>query len=148
MGRIVSRVGTYLVASVGAYLGRSRDRQITRPPGLAYWLDDVPTIPASLGLAVQHLAIQAIYMVFPVAVASTLTHDPEAITRFLCLSIVAAAFLQVLQLLTRGPIGAGYPIPATQSTACLGAYVLTAQAGGDFHAIAAMVLRPASVPSS
>jgi NCS2 family nucleobase:cation symporter-2 len=136
---MASRVGAYLVAQVGSYLGRSSDRQIIRPTGLAYWLDDRPSVPASLGLALQHLAIQAIYVVFPVTVAAAVTQDPAEVTRFLCLSILTSAFLQAVQLLTRGPIGAGYPIPATQSTACLGAYVLTAQAGGDFHAITAMV---------
>jgi xanthine permease XanP len=122
-----------------SYLGRSADRRMDRPAGLAYWLNDVPSVPVCLGLALQHLAIQAIYFVLPVTVASAVTTDPAAITRFLCLSILANAVLQGLQALTRGPIGAGYPVPATHSTACLGAYMLTAQAGGGFNAIAAMV---------
>lgn len=122
-----------------SYLNRSADRPMQRPIGLAYWLDDKPGAPTALGLALQHVAIQSIYYVLPVAAATAVTADPIEIGRFLCLSIVASAILQALQLLTRGPVGAGYPIPATHSTACLGAYVLTAQAGGGFNAIAAMV---------
>ncbi|MFL5288900.1 MAG: solute carrier family 23 protein [Rhodopila sp.] len=110
-----------------------------RPPGLAYWLNDVPSAPIALGLALQHLAIQAIYFVLPVTVVSGLTNDLSEIARFLCLSILASAILQILQLLMRGPIGAGYPIPASHGTASIGAYFLTIQSGGNFSAIAAMV---------
>ncbi|MBS0641679.1 MAG: hypothetical protein JSS43_17590, partial [Proteobacteria bacterium] len=121
------------------FLTRSRDRRMDQPPGLAYWLDGQPTIFASLVLAFQQQAIQSVYYVIPVSVAAAITRDPAEVTRFLCLSIVAAAIWQALQVLTKGPIGSGYPIPGTHTAACLSAYMLTTNSGGGFHAIAAMV---------
>jgi len=124
---------------VTAFLARSRDRRAERPPGLAYWLDGKPGVFASLVLAFQQQAVQSVYYVLPVTVATAITSDPTEVTRFLCLSIIAAAIWQALQVLTRGPIGSGYPIPGTQTAACLSAYMLTAAHGGGFEAIAAMV---------
>ena len=118
---------------------RSRDRRMERPAGLAYWLDGRPGVFASLVLAFQQQAIQSVYYVLPVSVAAAVTSDPAEITRYLCLSILASAIWQVLQVLTIGPVGSGYPIPGTQTAACLSAYMLVAGNGGSFHALAAMV---------
>lgn len=122
------------------FLGRGMDRRMQRPSGLACWLDEQPSLPVTFGLALQHLAVQSVYFVLPVAAAAAVSPDPGEATRFLCLSILAAALWQVLQLLTRGPVGSGYPIPATQSAALLGAYALTGRSGGGFPAIAAMLV--------
>lgn len=128
-----------LRARLDAFLGRGRDRPMERPPGLAFWLDGTPNYPTAIGLALQHLAIQSVYFVLPVAAAGMFSHDPAEMTRFLCLSILASALWQVLQLLTRGPIGSGYPIPGTHTAAFFGAYLLTAHSGGGFGAMGAMV---------
>ena len=120
------------------FLSRS-DRRMERPAGLAYWLDGRPSVFASLVLAFQQQAIQSVYYILPVTVAAAITHDPAQVARFLCLSILAAAIWQALQILTRGPIGSGYPIPGTHTAACLSACLLTAHNGGGFEAMAAMV---------
>ena len=103
-------------------------------------MDDVPPLPAAAGLALQHLAIQSIYFVLPAVTAGMLSHDPADATRFLCLSILAAAAWQILQILRRGPIGSGYPVPGTHSAAPLGAYALIAAGGGGFGAAGAAVM--------
>lgn len=122
------------------YLARGLDRPLRRPGNIAYWLDDVPTPGVTLGLALQQLALQSVYLVIPAAVAATLTSDPGEVTRFVCLSILAAALWQGLQFLRRSPLGSGYPIPGSHTGAMLGAYLLVAESGGGFGAIAAMVL--------
>lgn len=124
---------------ITGFLARSRDRRIERPPGLAYWLDGKPGLFASLVLAFQQQAVQSVYYVLPVSVAAAITPDPTQVTRFLCLSILAAAIWQALQVLTKGPIGSGYPIAGSHTPACLSAYMLTVAHGGGFQAIAAMV---------
>lgn len=111
-----------------------------RPAGLAYWLDDAPTLPMTLGLALQQVAVQSIYFVIPVIIAGSLSPDPGDATRFLCLSILAVALWQALQLLGRGPLGSGYPIPATHTAALIGAYALLGLGGGGFGAAGAMVV--------
>ncbi len=122
------------------FLGRDNDRTMQKPPGLVAWFDGELGWPVSIGLALQHLAVQSVYFVLPAAAASFMSHDPADITRFLCLSILAAAIWQALQLLTRGPIGSGYPIPGTHTAATLGSYMLTGLAGGGFGAAGAMAL--------
>ncbi len=110
-----------------------------KPPELVAWLDGELSWAVSIALALQHLAVQSVYFVLPAAAASFLSHDPAELTRFLCLSILASAVWQALQLLTRGPIGSGYPIPGTHTAATLGGYMLTGLAGGGFGAAGAMV---------
>jgi len=120
--------------------GRGADRLATRPPGLTYWTTDRPPPLPALFLALQHLAIQSVYIVLPAAMAASLTSDPATITRFVSLSLAATALAQVLQLLPRGPVGAGYPIPGCSAPPLLGAYALLGTSGGGFEAAAAMVV--------
>ena len=122
------------------FLGRGLDRRITRPQAVVYGLDDAPAPAATAGLALQHVAIQSIYFVIPAVLAGSLSPDPTDASRFLSLSILAAALWQVLQLLTRGPIGSGYPIPATHTAALVGAYSITGLAGLSFGGAGAMLI--------
>ena len=122
------------------FLARSEDRLATRPAGILYWLDDVPPRAAAIGLALQHVALQSVYFVIPAVLAGSLSSDPAEASRFLSLSILATALWQVLQVLTRGPIGSGYPIPGTHTAALVGAYALTGAAGGGFGAVGAMLV--------
>ena len=50
------------------FLGRALDRKTTRPPGLTFAMDDTPPAAFAIGLALQHVAIQSIYLVIPVIV--------------------------------------------------------------------------------
>ncbi len=128
-----SRVGS------SNFLSSRADRPMQRPPGIASWVDDRPAPTMTAGLAFQQVAVMAGNFVLPVAAAGAFTQDPAEITRFLCLSILAIAVWQALQLLTRGPLGCGYAMPATHQAAMLGAYLITAHAGGGFGAASAMV---------
>ena len=119
---------------------RALDQRMTRPARLQYWFDEKPGWGLSAGLALQHMAIQSIYFVIPAALAGSLTSDPAVVTRFLSLSILAAVIWQVLQLLTRGPVGSGYPLPATHTAALIGAYTLLGTSGGDFGTAAALLV--------
>ncbi|WP_270938514.1 solute carrier family 23 protein, partial [Falsiroseomonas oryzae] len=121
-------------------LRRSADRPMQRPKGLVYWLDSPSPPAASFWLAMQHVAVQSVYFVLAAAPAAAISPDPLDATRFLCLSILAVALWQGLQLLTRGPIGSGYPVPATHAPAMLGAYAAAGAAGASFAAAGAMVL--------
>src|SRR6187401_1978898 len=122
------------------FLARNLDRRATRPAGIVYWLDDVPPTLTGAGLALQHVAIQSIYFVIPAVLAGSLSSDPADASRFLSLSILAAAIWQVLQLLGQGPIGSGYPIPGTHTAALVGAYAITGLAGLSFGAAGAMLI--------
>jgi NCS2 family nucleobase:cation symporter-2 len=120
------------------FLARSLDRPVTRPAGLVYAMDDAPPAPAALALALQHVAIQSVNFVIPAVLAGLLSSDPADATRFLSLSILAVAFWQVLQVLTRGPLGAGYAMPGTHTAALVGAFAVAGAVGLGFGAVAAM----------
>jgi xanthine permease XanP len=130
-----------MAAQISAgFLARTFDRTTTRPAGIVYWLDDVPPLAPALALALQHVAIQSIYFVIPAVLAGSLSSDPADAARFLGLSILASALWQVLQLLMKGPIGSGYPIPGTHTAALVGAYALAGAAGIGFGGVGAMVI--------
>jgi xanthine/uracil permease len=129
------------MAAIGSgFLARALDRHISRPQNLVYWLDEVPARTTTLGLALQHVGIQSIYFVIPAVLAGSLSADPADASRFLSLSIVAAAVWQLLQLLARGPVGSGYPIPGTHTAALVGAYAIAGLAGLSFGAVGAMTM--------
>lgn len=119
---------------------RLLDQRITRPARVQYWLDDKPGYGLSAALALQHMAIQSIYFVIPAALAGSLTSDVGQAARFLSLSIVAAVVWQVLQLVTKGVVGSGYPIPGTHTAALIGAYTVLGASGGDFSTAGALLV--------
>ncbi len=123
-----------------ASLGRHLDRPTARPPGLVYGPADVPPALVSWGLALQHLAVQSVFFVVPAVIAGSLSPNPLDATRFLSLSILAAALLQLLMINTRGPIGPGYSIPAVQAPATIAAYLLAGSAGIGFGGTGAMLV--------
>ncbi len=86
------------------------------------------------------MSLQSVYFVLAVAPALAISPDPADATRFLCLSILAVALWQGMQLLTRGPLGSGYPVPGTHAPAMLGAYATAGHAGASFAAAGAMVV--------
>ncbi len=122
------------------FLARNSDRRTARPAGIVYWLDDAPPVLTAAGLAVQHTAIQSIYFVIPAVLAGSLSADPTDASRFLSLSILASALWQIVQLLMRGPIGSGYPIPGTHTAALVSAYAITGLAGIGFGGAGAMLI--------
>lgn len=128
------------LAELARGLSRSADRPIRRPMGIVYWLDTPAPVGSSVMLALQHIAVQSVYFVLASATATAISSDPAAGTRFLCLSILAVALWQGLQLLTWGPLGSGYPVPGTHAPAMLGPYATAGLAGVSFGAAGAMVI--------
>src|SRR6185369_14076250 len=137
-GRSGGRMATGVLGT--GFLARNLDRRTARPADIVYWLDDAPPALTAAGLALQHTAIQSIYFVIPAVLAGSLSSDPADASRFLSLSILAGALWQILQLLMRGPIGSGYPIPGTHTAALVGAYAITGLAGIGFGGAGAMLI--------
>ncbi|TCH96953.1 hypothetical protein EJV46_16600 [Roseococcus sp. SYP-B2431] len=108
---------------------RAADRKLQRPAEAVFGLDDRVPLPTAAGLAFQHLAVQAIFLVLPAAIAADFGMDPRGATNFLCLSMLAMALFAALQGLRKGPLGAGYQVPAIPSPVFVGVYLLCAGAG-------------------
>ena len=119
---------------------RATDRQATRPPDLVSAPNDTVPRPIAAAMAFQHLALQAIYIVLPVAVAGTLGLDARSAANFLCLSMLAMVILTVSQAMWRGPVGSGYQMPSIPAAVYVGTYLICAASGVALDQIAALVL--------
>jgi len=93
-----------------------------------------------LALAAQQVAVQSIYFVLPGLVATAFGATPLQATNLLCLSLLGVALFTLLQGLTRGILGSGYPIPGIPSPVLLAAYLLAAGAGLGLDAAAALTV--------
>lgn len=124
---------------------RSADREIRRPVDLLSAASDPMPWPAATAMALQHMAIQAIYFVLPAAVASSLGLDSRITVNFLCLSLLAVVVFTVAQLAWRGPVGSGYQLACIPSPILVGVYVLGATNGLALDQMAALVLTSGAV---
>jgi NCS2 family nucleobase:cation symporter-2 len=91
-------------------------------------------------MALQHLAIQAIYFTLPVVVASALGLDARLTANFLCLSLLATVVLALAQVAWRGPVGSGYPSVSIPSPILVSVYLIGASNGLAHDQMAALLL--------
>ncbi|MBR0673345.1 solute carrier family 23 protein [Neoroseomonas soli] len=129
-----------LAERLAASFSREGDRNPAHVPDVVLGLEDHASLPRTIGLALQQVAIQSIYFVLPGVVAAAFGADPLAATNFLCLSLVGLAVYAVLQALTRGPVGSGYAIPAIPSAVLLAPMLLAAQMGAGMAEAAALTI--------
>lgn len=101
-----------------------------RPAELTYWVDERPSLPVTALLAVQHLAIVAIYLVVAVTIARFGQMPAEDGVRLVCLTMVAGGVGTILQSAGRFGIGSGYLIPTTTTTILLPPSILALERGG------------------
>src|SRR5215471_521300 len=110
-----------------------------RPKDLTYALDERPPAFELLALGFQHASAICPYLVMValVAAASKLPHD--AARNALALSMVAVAFLTILQSLRFGWLGSGYLCPPVVSAIYLPASISAASTFG-FPVVCGMVI--------
>ena len=119
---------------------RSSDRKATRPQDLLFAAHESMPWPMATAMALQHLALQSIYIVLPVAVADALGLDTRSAANFLCLSLLAMAILTLAHAMWRGPVGAGYQMASIPAPVFVGAYLVCAANGVAIDQIAALVV--------
>ena len=123
-----------------SFAPRASDRTPRRPADLVSAANDPVPWPMALALALQHLALQSIYLVLPIAVAETLGLDARMAANFLCLSLLSMAGLSLLQGIWRGPVGSGYQLTTIPSPVWVGLYLICAASGVAVDQIAALVV--------
>lgn len=101
-----------------------------RPAELTYWVDERPSLAVTALLAVQHLAIVAIYLVVAVTIARLGRLPAEDGVRLVCLTMVAGGIGSILQSAGRFGIGSGFLIPTTTTTILLPPSFLALERGG------------------
>jgi xanthine permease XanP len=101
-----------------------------KPPGLVYGVDDVPPLPVTLLSGLQHVALIAVNLVYPVIIFRAAGASPETVTALLSVGLCVLGITTFLQANDRGPIGSGYMCPTTFTATYLAPTVLAAKLGG------------------
>src|SRR5215475_698779 len=110
-----------------------------RPKDLTYALDERPPAFELVALGFQHASAICPYLVMVALVAAAGKLPPEAARNALALSMVAVAFLTILQSLRFGWLGSGYLCPPVVSAIYLPSSIAAAAKFG-FPTVCGMVI--------
>ncbi|RJR30452.1 MAG: xanthine permease [Desulfobacteraceae bacterium] len=101
-----------------------------KPSNLIYGLDDRPPLWATVLLAIEHISIISIGLIFPVVIIREGGGTSETAARLVALSMIAGGIGVVVQALRRGPVGSGYLCPQVCGPSFLSASILAVKTGG------------------
>ncbi len=101
-----------------------------KPPQLVYGSDERPPLAIMMISALQHVAVVAIFLIYPLIVARAADVPPQQIAAILRLSLLALAVGTVLQALPRGPVGSRFLAPTIYTGIYLAPSLLAAKLGG------------------
>ncbi|MGQ9365791.1 uracil-xanthine permease family protein [Azospirillum sp. ST 5-10] len=101
-----------------------------KPQTLIYGVDDRPPPLVTLAMAVQHLALVAIFLIVAVTLARAAHLPADVAGGFVSLTMVAGGVGSILQSLRRGGIGSGFLIPTTTTTILLPPSLVALPQGG------------------
>jgi len=101
-----------------------------KPPQLVYGSDERPPLAITIISALQHVAVVAIFLIYPLIVARAADVSPQQTAAILRLSLLALAVGTVLQALPRGPIGSRFLAPTIYTGIYLAPSLLAAKLGG------------------
>lgn len=113
---------------------------LDRPKDLLYGVDDVPPLATLAGLALQHLALVAIFLLVAVAVARMAGLQPEAALSLVAMTLVAGAVGTAAQSFGRLGIGSGYLVPTTTTTILLPPTAAALAGGAGLDAVMGMTM--------
>jgi NCS2 family nucleobase:cation symporter-2 len=103
---------------------------MTRPPELTYAVDDTPP-PAVLVLsALQHVAVIAVTLVFPLILGKEAKLSQIQFLDLLSLSMLAIGVATILLCIRRGFVGSGFLCPACYTAIFLGPSLFALERGG------------------
>lgn len=102
----------------------------TKPPNIAYGIDDRPDPWIVLVLGLQHLGVVAISFVLPVLIVRETGGTEQQAEFMVNMTMFACGVGTLLQAIPRGPIGSGYLLPMVAGPSYIAASVLAAETGG------------------
>jgi len=103
---------------------------MTRPPNVAYAVDDAPPLGVMVFAGLQHVALMAMDLVYPVLIAQATNAPPETAAAMVSLTLIAMAIGTVLQVIGVGPVGSRFLCQPTTSVIFLVPSLLAAKMGG------------------
>src|SRR4051794_27931517 len=101
-----------------------------KPANLIYGVDERPALSDFVGVALQHVLLMAVNLVYPLLLAREAGLSNEAAADMLRIGMVAQAIAVALQALPRGPIGCHYLAPVVYASPYLASGFLAIQIGG------------------
>ena len=101
-----------------------------KPANLIYSVEETPPLGATLLLAIQHLIIAVVYLVYPVIVVTEAGGSLSQATFAVQFSMLAIGIGTIIQVHNTGPVGAGYLIPHVTTAAYLMPSIMAARSGG------------------
>jgi xanthine permease XanP len=101
-----------------------------KPAGLVYSSDETPPAAITIISAVQHVAVIAIFMIYPLIIARAAGAGADEIGTILRRAMLVLAVAALLQAVPRGPIGSRFLAPAIFTGVYLGPSLLAAKLGG------------------
>lgn len=112
-----------------AWADRARDRRVRPPADLLHDVGERPPPLVTLGLALQVLSVQAVYLLLPLVVARAAGMGAAETAAFLALTVLAMALAGALHALPRGPVGSGYAIACIPTPVALGPHLAAVALG-------------------
>ncbi|VIO72000.1 uracil-xanthine permease family protein [Bradyrhizobium ivorense] len=102
----------------------------TRPPGLIYAVDDQPPLAILVVSALQHIALMAITLIFPIIVAREANLSRTQFLDLISLSMLGLGVANICFCLRLRLIGSGYLCGAAYTAIFLGPSLFALQQGG------------------
>ena len=101
-----------------------------KPANIVYGAEERPPALVTLVSGVQHVAVIAIFMVYPLVIGRTAGASASAISDMLRLCMLALGFAVLLQALPRGPVGSRRLAPSIFTGIYLAPSILAVKLGG------------------
>src|ERR1700674_1653747 len=101
-----------------------------RPPGLIYAVDETPPPPVLIISALQHVAVMAITILYPLILAHEAGLTATDLLDFVSLSMLALGVSTVLLCANSRYVGCGYLCPAGFTQVYLGPSLFALHYGG------------------
>jgi len=101
-----------------------------KPATLIYSVDEVPPLPLTIALGLQHVFVMSVGWIFVVVAATSIGASRVEAETMIRMSMIASGLATILQARTRGPIGSGYLCPFSCGPAYVSASILAGQVGG------------------
>src|ERR1700744_1617304 len=103
---------------------------IRKPATLQYGVDDIPPGPVILVNALQHVAVLAGFLVFPLIMTREAHVAPAIADSVLSWSMIIMGIGTILQALPKGPVGSGYLAPSVMTAVYVGPSLDAVRIGG------------------
>ncbi len=101
-----------------------------KPSNLVYGLEDKPTWPETLLLALQHFIMLMPRLIYPVVIVQGFGGSPAMAKAMVAMSMIAGGIGAILQALRKGPVGAGFLDPSGCGAAYIYASIQAGIVGG------------------